>query len=365
MYGVGNRTIDHLERDLLRCEVLVSRERVCQLELLRRLDLGQVATADGSRTMVEWVASRLDVSQATARDLMFLAKADDGRVEALLAAGEVGLERAVLMARLRLAGASDSEVSASLGYDLAGLELLVASRRRIGAADETATFGDRFLVMQPNLDESAWKLWGQLPGIDGQLVEKALLQRADEFPPLPGQGRSQRLADALSSVCLDSLTGSSEARPVTVAEVFVDARLAAASQGETGVTLSSGLRAGPDILSEILCSGKVRVVFTGDHGQPIGASDLSEAIPPALRSYVWWRDQGVCVIDGCHSRYRLQPHHIRERSEGGDHDPSNLALLCWYHHHVAIHGLGHRIDPDTPPQRRRLTRQHNHGPPTG
>ena len=363
MYGVGNRTIDELEQDLLVFHSDHGRLWVGQLELLRRLDLGQVATADGSRTMVEWVASRLDVSHATARDLMFLARADDRRVEELLAEGRIGWERGVLMTRLRLAGASDEELAASLGYDLAGLERLVAARRRVSASEETATFADRYLVMQPNLDESAWRLWGQLPGMDGQMVEKALLQRADEFPPLAGEARSQRLADALTSVCLDSLTGGSESREVTVAEVFVDAGLAAATSGEAGVTLSSGLRAGPDTLAEILCTGKVRVVFTGDKGQPLGASHLSEAIPPALRNYVWWRDQGVCVIDGCRSRYRLQPHHIRHRSRGGDHHPENLTLLCWYHHHVAIHQLGFTIDPDTPPQRRRLTRQHNHGPP--
>ena len=117
---------------------------------------------------------------------------------------------------------------------------------------------------------------------------------------------------------------------MTVAEVFVDAGLAAASLGEAGVTLSSGLRAGPNCLSEILCTGRIRVVYSGEDGKPIGVSDLSAAIPPALHSYVWWRDQGVCVIDGCRSRYRLQPHHIRERSQGGDHDPDNLALLVGF-----------------------------------
>ena len=46
-------------------------------------------------------------------------------------------------------------------------------------------------MVQPNLDESAWKLWGPLPGVDGQLVEKGLLEKADGFEPLPGEGRSQ------------------------------------------------------------------------------------------------------------------------------------------------------------------------------
>jgi hypothetical protein len=104
-------------------------------------------------------------------------------------------------------------------------------------------------------------------------------------------------------------------------------------------------------------------VIVTDGLHPVAYSDMGEAIPAHIRRFVAWRDQNQCSIEGCPSRYRLQPHHIRHRSQGGDHDPSNLALICWYHHHVAIHQLGLTIDPESPPQRRRLTSQHNHSPP--
>ncbi|HJQ94631.1 MAG TPA: HNH endonuclease, partial [Acidimicrobiia bacterium] len=55
----------------------------------------------------------------------------------------------------------------------------------------------------------------------------------------------------------------------------------------------------------------------------------------------------TCSIEGCRSRYRLQIHHIRPRSRGGGHHPDNLITLCWYHHHVAIHGMGMEIDPES------------------
>jgi hypothetical protein len=187
--------------------------------------------------MTDWVASRLDVTHPSASDLMFLPKAGDSQVERLLASGEIGLERAVAMVRLRLAGASNEQVSNSRGYDLAGVQRLAASHRWMTSSDEFFVFENRHLVLQPNLDESSWRLWGQLPGLDGQLVEKALLQRSDELARLPGEGRSQHLADALTSVCTDSLTGGSEGREVTVAEIFLDACLAAPSRGEAGVTL--------------------------------------------------------------------------------------------------------------------------------
>ena len=117
MFGVADtRSIDTLEQDLLASHQVHGQVWAGQLETLRRLDLGQVATADGSRTMVEWVASRLDVSHAVARDLMFLARAEDRNIEDLLADCRIGFERAVLMARLRIAGASDREVEDSLGF---------------------------------------------------------------------------------------------------------------------------------------------------------------------------------------------------------------------------------------------------------
>ena len=76
-------------------------------------------------------------------------------------------------------------------------------------------------------------------------------------------------------------------------------------------------------------------------------------MPPKVRRMVLSRD-GACTIDGCPSRYRLEVHHIVPRGRGGTHDGENLATVCWWHHHVAIHGRGNRIDPDSPIARRRL-----------
>jgi hypothetical protein len=347
-------TVDSWEQEL------VARQRghhelwARQIEALRHLDLAQVDLVDGCRSLVDWVASRLDVPHSTARDLVLLAKANDVEVDGLLAAGEIGLDRAIAIVRLRQAGASADVVSQSFGFDLAGIGRLTAGFKRLTASEESTRFESLYLVLQRTLDESALKIWGQVVGEDSLVIEKALTQRADELPKLERVDSAQRMADAFSSICADSLTAGSEGRAVTVAEVFVDAALAAPTHGEAGVTLSSGARVGPNTLAEILCTGKVRVIITGDNGRPIGVSDLGESIPPAVRALVWKRDQGACTIDGCNSKYRLQPHHILERHNGGDHDPNNLTLLCWYHHHVVIHMLGMKLDPSTPPQRRRL-----------
>ena len=367
MFDDWNVEVGELKGQLAAREAEISRLRGEQIALLRRLDVLQVDAAEGDRTMADWVSFRLDVSHQTASRLMRVARAGQGDIEEAMASGGYGLDRADLLCRLRSLGGPEEVIADSGSYSLGHLYGIVDRLRRVDAVSESFGFDDRYLVIQPSLDQSAFRIWGQLPGTDGQVVDKALTQREGELPSLPHQTQGQRRADAFASICMDSLTATSESgetgRAVTVAEVFVDATSAAPSRGETGVALSSGPRVGPNTLSEILCTGRVRVIMRGDDGSPIGVSHLGEAIPPAVRSHVLFRDQGLCTIDGCSSRYRLQPHHILQRSHGGDHDPNNLASLCWYHHHVAIHQMGMTLDPNSPPHRRRLQNQHNHGPP--
>jgi hypothetical protein len=136
--------------------------------------------------------------------------------------------------------------------------------------------------------------------------------------------------------------------------ILVDLDQANGTGGESGVGIEYGPRVGPAMLEELLCTGSVQVIGLQD-GKPVVTSRASRAIPPAVRRLVAARDSG-CTIAGCTSRYRLEPHHIIHRSDGGTHDPENLTTLCWFHHHIAIHQQGLSIDPGSPPLRRRLVR---------
>ncbi len=167
--------------------------------------------------------------------------------------------------------------------------------------------------------------------------------------------REQRRADALVGIARDSLNRKPHEGGVSgpVVTVMVEAVAAAESKGEAGVAISGGPRVGPDTLDRILCEGSVEVMVDRGSGRSPVVSATRGVIPPKIRRFVLLRDRG-CTIDGCGSRYRLQVHHIVPRSKGGTHDVENLATLCWWHHQVAIHGRGYRIDPTSPPQRRRI-----------
>ena len=207
---------------------------------------------------------------------------------------------------------------------------------------------------------------GQLPGVAGRIVEKALHDRGDTFGDLPDgtrASRGQRNADALVVMAQDSLDGDVASNTPGAAPhvtVFVDAT-GNADGGSSGAEVAFGPRVGPDTLEALLCSGSVQVVGL-DGGRPIVSSASSRRVPPTVRRFVVWRDGG-CTADGCLSRYRLQPHHVRWQADGGTHAPENLTTLCWFHHHVVIHGRGFRIDPDSAPGRRRFLRPIGPDPP--
>jgi hypothetical protein len=334
--------VDELERRVLANEAEISRLRAEQAADLQILDQLQVDLGDGDRCMDDWVQAHLDVSHQTAARLMQVARSSDRSTIDKMKAGTWGLDRASLLLRLSQAGATPEQVAdAAANYSLGRIYGLILEPKEISTLQEQASFEDRYLVIQPNLDSSMYKLWGQIHGVDGQIIDEAIRQRATAFPNIPDQSQGQLLADALTDLCLDSLTGGSEGesgRPVVVAEVFVDAAVAAPTQGEAGATTSSGLRVGPNTLAEILCNGTARIIYTDSNG-PFAVTNRTDAIPPAIRAFVLKRDQGRCSIEGCGSRHRLQPHHIKERHSGGNHDPDNLITLCWYHHHVAIHQL--------------------------
>jgi len=361
-----------LERQLLEDESEIARIRGRQMTVLRELDRRQVALRDGHRSLQEWVAGRVDLAPETAKVLVGTARRleDLPDVDEAVASGVIGFDRAAAISRL--AGRDDALdlLSETAGRDIEGIRVLAARRRRMTRLDEIQAFEERYVTIQPNLDESAWTLSGRLPGFAGRTVVEALETRGDTFPYGPNvtPSRTTKNADALWSISHDAVAGGDGATIDTttpVLTVFVDATEAAPTNGTSGVTLEAGPQIGPNAVEAIMCTGAVEVTARTPDGTPLAMGRRTRVIPPRLRRYITHRDGGVCTVAGCVSRYRLQIHHITLWSQNGRTDPENLTTLCWFHHQVVIHGQGHRIDPTTPPQRRRLLNPRIHAPPPG
>jgi len=339
----GKLTEDQLDRMLVRSEREIAALRAVQIAVIREKKGRQSHNADGYRSIVDWVAARADISHRTSRSIFWTASrlADSPEVEQHLAAGEITFDRAEQVARLPRDQRDQHEC-----YDIAQLRRLVAHHRRLTPRREKENATDGFLNFQSSWDETVTNFWGELPGLDARLVEKAVDQRADEVlgPGEPGLGVARRRALALVAICQDSLysSGSPENSPATEVVVTVDARPAARDGGETGVAVLNGPRIGRRALEEIFCNGVVDVVGVAEDGTPLSLGRRSRTVSRKLRRHVLARDMG-CTVDGCPSNYRLEVHHSEPWYRGGATDADKLVTLCWYHHHVSVHQEGLQI----------------------
>jgi hypothetical protein len=310
---------------------------------------------------VDELAATLDVSVQTARDLLEAARCTPERSAAMhrLASGDWSFDRAAVTASLIGAGADESTVVSADAHDIAGIRRMRSLQRRITRRTEREAHEQRSVRMWPSLDSAAGFVSAQLIGTDWQVVGTALDRRGDLLPRDGFASAEQRRADALVALAHDWLDGrldaSGTARSTPVVTVMVDPALASDTDGEAGVMVLGGPRVGPSTLDEIVCEGAVEVIVSSKTGVPLAVGPTTRVVPPKIRRAVIARDGG-CVVDGCGSRYRLEVHHIVPRSQGGTHDAENLVTLCWYHHHVQVHGRGMAFDADSPPARRVLVR---------
>lgn len=280
-------SVDELEQRLLAREQAISLMRQQQAEILTTLDAMQVNQLDGARSMQEWVRGRLDVSTHTARNLVEAARALPEQPNLVQNAEGLSFERLVATSRLVASGASEATIRESFGFDIEGVGRLRNRHRRISRRSERDVYVDRYVYLQDSFDGSRGRVQGELPGLEYQILAKALEERADMFGDLPGPrvARQQRLVDALVSIAQDSLElptpdGDVLHRNDPIATVFVDAELAAGSQGEAGAEIEFGPKVGPGVLDRILCSGPVQLVAVSD-GKPGATTDTARAIPPA------------------------------------------------------------------------------------
>ncbi|MGB7859196.1 MAG: HNH endonuclease [Acidimicrobiia bacterium] len=342
-------TPDLVEQALLAEEAKIAKSRASQLQLILVADAMQLHTADGCRSLSEWVAGRLDVSNETASTLVRTARRIAGAPDVVrsLSSGAITFDRAEATSRIP----EEAQEHDLLGHDIAGLRRIAARYRRADRVDDRHSHISQRLTLQPNLDESRWDLWGQLDGYGGAVVSKVLTEEADLLEQLPDgtvPGLGYRRAVALTRICEERKLGSGTTPLISV---FVD---------ERAIEVENGTAIGPGILDKIACVGSLEVIKVRD-GEPLSIGRRSRVISKRLRRFVMHRDGG-CTAEGCSSRYRLQPHHIVPWSEGGPTDADNLTTLCWFHHHVVVHGWGYQIDPKLGAGRIRFLRS-DRGPP--
>ena len=104
---------------------------------------------------------------------------------------------------------------------------------------------------------------------------------------------------------------------------------------------AADLLSGPAGLASYLRTGLEGLIASVS--LPLDIGTLTETIPVHLRRAVTARDR-KCRFPGCDQPpAACHAHHIVPRADGGPASLTNLALLCRFHHLIAVHRWGWRI----------------------
>jgi hypothetical protein len=102
--------------------------------------------------------------------------------------------------------------------------------------------------------------------------------------------------------------------------------------------LEDGASISPATLQMIACNATISAMLHDVSGNILNVGRRTRRLSAALRRAVRERDGHRCCFPGCESR-RVDAHHIRYWSHGGETKLGNLISLCKAHHHL-VHDKG-------------------------
>ena len=329
------------------------------LTCIRQFDEAGGWYEQGADSCAHWLAWRIGLDPATAREKVRVARAL-GKLPAIDEAMRVGkLSYAKVRALTRVA-TPDTEaklLEVAVVATGAQLERLCRGYHRALGPDETLATEERS-VRRRDLPGGMVKLEIVLTPDEADLVLRAL-DRAREVV------HEKRDASAETQKCNDVQDVSAETSApgsnwpsradgmVALAENFLAGNPATGNGGErfqvmihvdqdplapdgvVAATLDDGVRVSAETFRRIACDCGV-VAVAGD-GADLNIGRRVRSIPPAIRRALALRDRG-CRFPGCtHTRF-LHGHHIQHWLHGGETSVTNLALLCTFHHHLVHEG---------------------------
>ncbi len=338
------------------------------LDTVAAWDARQQWAADGALSAATWLASRCEMSRASAGVLVRTSRRlrDMPRTADAARRGDLGSAKVVLLANAagrsdatRKAFARDEAILVEHAHKLSVDQLhqllrewLLRVDAESGSDDAGAQHEHRRFHLSETF-EGMWALDGLLEPADGAELATALLAEYDALLRAenaveggPRRTPAQRRADALMNLMRGDGAARSELTIVVRAEDLRDASGAGRIVGGPVID--------PDTVRLMACDAVVSRVVVGADGEILDLGRSQRLISAAQRRALTVRDGG-CMFPGCdRSPERCDGHHIVHWADGGSTDMDNLCFLCLAHH-TAIHKRGFRVARG-PDRRLRFTR---------
>ena len=341
-------TVEELGQEIANLSAHLDAATQHLLECIRQFDEAGGWYELGAVSCAHWLAWRVGLGAATAREKVRVARAL-GKLPAIDGAFRVGkLSYAKVRALTRVATPQNEAQLLELAIFATGaqLERLCRGYRTAQSLDESPSLEARS-VRQRLLPGGMVKLEMVLLPDEADLVLRAInCARESASAETPaGDGSDDDSAGtgwpsqadgavsmAESFLAEHTATGNGGERFQVMVHLEQDAL---AADGAFAATLDDGTRVSAEALRRVACD--CGVVAIGSQGEQLNIGRRARSIPPAIRRVLMLRDRG-CAFPGCtHTRF-LHGHHIQHWLHGGETSVENVVMLCTAHHHRVHEG---------------------------
>ena len=331
---------------LLRSHAAVNRAICGVLDLINELDTDEIRLRNSVTDMASWVQFDLGLEAKTARAWVRVARALDDlpRTRQAFRDGRLSFDEVQILCRYASAD-SEAELLA-LAFETAADDLAGEIRRHLDVESSRRPRPERepWLQMWWNAEANHLNLRGEIPGVDGLMVETALRRVASRAPRDPHTGLFNDPdvgnAEALVQIASESSAQDRDHDRATLVVHFDAGDLAS---GTTSGVVGSHLIDRHE-LARLTCDSRLQPAIDDPSGVTVGIGRSSRQIPSWLRRLVEDRDGG-CRFPGCGRTRWTQCHHVVHWADDGPTNLDNLIQLCGTHHRM-IHRKGWTLQGD-------------------
>ncbi len=322
------------------------------LECIRRFDEAGGWCDQGAVSCAHWLAWRLGLDPATAREKVRVARAL-GELPAIDEAfRSATLSYAKVRALTRVATPQNEGQLLEMALVATGAQLERLCRGyRAARAQQTEPAPEERSVYRRLLPGGMVKLELVLAPDEADLILRAV-QRAREVQTEQAEPTKETAVEA-ADVSAETRRPSQADGAVMLAESFLAGHQVTGSggerfqvvihldqevlgaDGEWSATLEDSTRVSAETLRRVACDCGLLVV--GGEGENLNIGRRSRSIPPAIRRALMVRDRG-CAFPGCTHTRLLHAHHIEHWLHGGETRLDNLVMLCTFHHRLVHEG---------------------------
>ena len=337
---------------------VIARFEAVRFAAVRAADRADVAAAAGMASTADWLAATTGEKRGRARGDVELAERLAGLTEVAgaLGRGEVSKSQADTLSGAD--GASLTEQRALLD-DAHAMSLNELARR-------VERFNHEHHHPPPRIVPSMVLTTGHdgsihadvtLDALGAEFVTTAVDAAHAQMSFDTATSLAERRAAGLVGVCRFFLENHQTlhhrlGRPHVIVTIPI-ATLQTASAAGTA-TLGTGGILDADTARQLACDAGISRTITGPGSEPLDIGRATRSIPTAIARQLIVEDVH-CRWVGCESpAWTCEGHHVRfwEAPHYGETKLTNLALLCWHHHHLLHRDPGWRLTLD--PSSRRL-----------